>query len=427
MFHHLLSSANGPEIKTRRRRPRGSKRSLFSLPSPMSPQTRSKTQPTAAQPKPTRGLLALTNELLLEIIVHLEREPPVVTQPRVFFDLGYDRRRSRTLSALAQTCGRLRSVFLKLAMEHVEVVCSGKKGTGNEGVPIHVAPYIRCASRHTFRIFAPADASPGRTVSIELSSERMFSEFGRCLACLPHLKALRIPSMPHPPSRKCDRAAASNPCCQYAIGDRPSDAFSRMLQGHSFDSIRTLNIHFRAFSLVKCCPNVEWLGVYGEWNEVSREKDGLRLEVMISDLKNYATMLRVFRCNFFKFFPRSIGVLQFFSNLEEIPDIDVQYVTPDLVQELEIMENLRRITFYQGPWMGQHQLGLGTLQLVQTAKEVLRRTAIDVSTEQKCVLVDVGEEVPPIVFSVDQEERGKSGCAVDQCTACFAEAHCDSS
>ncbi|KAF7316030.1 hypothetical protein MIND_00120700 [Mycena indigotica] len=326
-------------------------------------------------PSPSSGLLALTDELLLEVVSHLERDPSPSSHYGVFFESRQQYGRTKALLALAQTCGRLRGLCLKLAVQHVRMDWSGR-GIWSGRMALHpdIGPHVR-------------------TADFDLPCEPALPEFAACLASFPLLHTLTVSPIGSQGPLRCFRYPMS----------QPPHSLSDILHDHTFKSIQTLNLHFRAFSLVRCCPNVERLGLYGEWRE------------------NYATKLRAFRCNFFKNFPRSILVLQFFSVLEEIPDIDVQNVTPDLVQELEVMESLCRITFHQGPWMGQHQLGLGTLQLVQTAKDVLRRTAPGVSPKDKVVLVNVGdegEEVPPLVFAVDAEEKARSVCSVDRCTVC---------
>ncbi|KAF7320819.1 hypothetical protein HMN09_00168400 [Mycena chlorophos] len=344
-----------------------------------------------------KSLLSLTDELLLEIVSCIQDPPPAVSL-RVFFDR---RDGQQTLLALARTCGRLRKLLLKLAMEDVWVACSRQERTRTGK---------RRAKEPAMTLLNPDAAPYVRSATIETLSERMVPELARCLSSYLALHTLQVvdvapkhPQDKHPPT----------PCPHLVSPDR----IAALLEDQTFSAIRTLNIHFRAFSLVRSCPNVEHLGVYGDWSEVSRP-DGLRLEVIVSDLKNHAKKLKVFRCNFFRFFPRSVGVLKFFPNLEEIPAIDVQQVTPDLIHELDVMPNLCRIAFRQGPWMGQHQLGLGTMQLVATAKDVLRRTALDVPLEKKCVLVDVGEEndgrdeeeVPPIVFEVDAVVEDHQAC-----------------
>ncbi|KAJ6597599.1 hypothetical protein DFH09DRAFT_867113, partial [Mycena vulgaris] len=218
----------------------------------------------ALGPVNTTGLPSLPAETLHEIVSHFPGVPVPCTAYTGRCLSANHLARPETLRALSETCRRLRDVLIALSWERVEVCASRRIPEGSsDSFSVELwssisKELVRELVRQTevITIRNPSFSEHVRVVSVVLTgwcAETVYPEFFSFLSLLPNLHTIQIllvPGVFHKTIRSSCR-----PCIP-----SPMDG---ALAGRVFPTVRTLALHFNAFDLVKCCPNVERLTTIG--------------------------------------------------------------------------------------------------------------------------------------------------------------------
>ncbi|KAJ7127245.1 hypothetical protein C8R43DRAFT_1028132 [Mycena crocata] len=340
----------------------------------------------------TTGLPALPVEILHEITSHLTSAPVPCKEDQVLASNYLER--SVALRALAETCTRLRSVFLVAAWQHLEVCASTKvSGVSLNGRRRFLSSlWFRELSMGLARelvrqmeivtIRNPTLAQEVRIVTVVLSDSSaatIIPEFFAVLNMLPRLETLQILRAPYP--------------SWFYRGNNwvKSDPFGENVDaGHVFPTIRTLTVCASAFEIIACCSNLQHLIINFRFSHAH-----LKL------IASYVSKLRVLSGlsisgGFFKDF------LKVLPNLTQMPPIRTHNLTPAMVNSLAGMRNLRRIDLVAPEFLPDGVTpSADILALVATARQILRGSVSGAGG--KCVTVRFGGEDGTIVrtYTVD--------------------------
>ncbi|RDB23413.1 hypothetical protein Hypma_008938 [Hypsizygus marmoreus] len=189
----------------------------------------------------TKGLPALPIELLLEIVSYF---PSVPIPTSIFFHCSQlCLERIEVLQALSQMCRSLRSVFLPLMWQRIEVGVTSYIYSDDMRRPGYL-PWKKDVATELVRqleivtIRDPTLAAYVKIVSVVLTdycSKAVFREFVRCLALFPNLHTMQILG-----------AGGS-------LGRDLTAAFA----GRTFPTVRTLIVQSFASAILKACPHVK--------------------------------------------------------------------------------------------------------------------------------------------------------------------------
>ncbi|KAJ7215198.1 hypothetical protein C8J57DRAFT_1396999 [Mycena rebaudengoi] len=256
----------------------------------MTPRTRNngRGRLMAAGPVNTTGFPALPVETLYEITEHLN---PLST-------CDYICLRTRTMRSLAETCRRLRSIFLALSFESLEAWGNLDRLCRKKDLARELATQlVRQIEIVTIRNSALAQYVKTVTVSLTTySAATVYPEFFGCLSVLPNLETLQI---------LCLAESWRNNPFHAALGDR------------IFPTVRTLLVPQKAFDIIAHYPNIERLTIV----------DGYILSLR-SFLPTIAAMprLQIFDCRPICSSLEMADIIDCLPLLSEIPDIDIFFV-----------------------------------------------------------------------------------------------------
>ncbi|KAJ7172941.1 hypothetical protein C8R43DRAFT_1119763 [Mycena crocata] len=310
----------------------------------------------------TTGLPALPTETLHEIVSHFRGiHIPCPSDLNNILTRTY-LERSEALLCLAETCRRLRHVFLPLAWKHVEI-CAHSSITAHTQSnhrrlwPLKLSKQMAMELVWHTEIITlrnPSLAQHVRVVSVALSdwsADKVFPEFFSCLAQLPNLDTLQVPSAPF---RYRNARGSTWPITL--------DPLPGAISGHTFPGVRTLALHPNAFSILECCPNVEHLTLNGYITDL--------LDLQRNQLSTFAPLLRAFKCRATDAADVK-AILDLPRGLHEIPPIHAFNLTPDVLRLLVPMQQLHKIEITATEWQAP-EAPAHVVELVRTAKTLLR-------------------------------------------------------
>ncbi|KAJ7481956.1 hypothetical protein FB451DRAFT_1444746, partial [Mycena latifolia] len=330
-------------------------------------------------PVNTAGLLSLPVETFHLITSYFVGAPIPCTISKVL--PGMHLERPEALRALSHTCRRLRSVFLAQAWERLEVCASRSVVESRERSALYEINRSKKLAKDLARelvrqteILSPQPPlliyrSIVSVVLAGWSADTVFPAFFHCLSLLPHLETIQVLLFPSIFSKTMTGNTFSR------LIPSPLDP---ALRGRIFPAVRTLILHPNAFEIVRCCPNTERLSVLGRISELSW--------VQRHSIKDHAPNLRALI-----FLPVPSACVKEFAEcmplLHEIPPLLVQDLTPDILQLLAPMPNLRRIALVANDEQAP-DLSRATEALVRAAQAVLRGCSSDMQGTDKCVSVE---------------------------------------
>ncbi|RDB23833.1 hypothetical protein Hypma_008941 [Hypsizygus marmoreus] len=324
--------------------------------------------PVAPVAPNTKGLPALPTELLLEIVSYFPSIPIPTSDLTVCSQSQLER--INILQALSQMCRSLRSVFLPLTWQRIEVYAAShtvflarisRRGDSRRKKEL-ATELVRQLEIVTIR--DPTLAAYVKIVNVVLTdycSKTVFREFVRCLALFPNLHTMQI----------------------LGAGDNQERDLNVAFAGYTFPSVRTLIVPGFASAILKACPDVKSVTnasgpnpfIFYDIAKYCPNVEELRGFSDIGDVKE-------FQGNFFQMMRKHFPKTRVF--VLSAPKI----VSNQTWQELAQFPALQCIEINVPPnTRGRHEWKPPIKTFIKQAKEVLRGMPKPDDGGRKCVVV----------------------------------------